>query len=41
MTHDLIKNVLDDLGVSLERLEITDLSDGTFYAEMHLRAAGR
>ena len=41
MTHDLIKNVLDDLGVSLERLEITDLSDGTFYAELHLRAAGR
>ncbi len=41
MTHDLIKNVLDDLGVSLERLEITDLSNGTFYAEMHLRAAER
>jgi uncharacterized protein len=41
MTHDLIKNVLDDLGVSLERLEITDLSDGTFYSELHLRAAGR
>ncbi len=41
MTHDLMKNMLDDLGVSLERLEITDLSSGTFYAEMHLRAAGR
>jgi len=41
MTHDLIKNVLDDLGVALERLEITDLSEGTFYAELHLRAAGR
>jgi uncharacterized protein len=41
MTHDLVKNVLDDLGVTLERLEITDLSDGTFYAELHLEAAGQ
>lgn len=41
MTHDLMKNVLDDLGVTLERVEITDLSEGTFYAELHLRAAGQ
>ncbi len=41
MTHDLIKNVLDDLGVALERLEITNLAEGTFYAELHLRAAGQ
>jgi bifunctional DNase/RNase len=41
MTHDLMKNVLDDLGVVLRRLEITDLSDGTFYAELHLEAAGQ
>jgi bifunctional DNase/RNase len=41
MTHDLMKNVLDDLGVSFTRLEITDLSDGTFYAELHLEAAGQ
>jgi bifunctional DNase/RNase len=41
MTHDLMKNVLDDLGVTLDHLEITDLSEGTFYAELHLKAAGR
>ena len=41
MTHDLMKNVLDDLGVVLRRLEVTDLSDGTFYAELHLEAAGQ
>ncbi len=41
MTHDLIKNMLDDLGVTFDRLEITDLSEGTFYAELHLKAAGR
>ena len=37
MTHDLIKALLDDLGVVFERLEITSLSAGTFYAEMQLR----
>jgi bifunctional DNase/RNase len=36
MTHDLMKNVLDDLGVTLERVVVTDLRDGTFYAELHL-----
>jgi bifunctional DNase/RNase len=41
MTHDLMKNLLDDLGVAFERLEITDLSEGTFYAELHLKAAGQ
>jgi uncharacterized protein len=41
MTHDLIKNMLDDLGVTFDHLEITDLSEGTFYAELHLKAAGR
>jgi uncharacterized protein len=41
MTHDLIKNLLDDLGVTFERLEITDLSESTFYAELHLKAAGQ
>ena len=41
MTHDLVKNLLDDLGVTFERVEITDLAEGTFYAELHLRAAGQ
>jgi uncharacterized protein len=40
MTHDLIKNMLDDLGVTFDHLEITDLSEGTFYAELHLKATG-
>ena len=37
MTHDLMKNILDALGVRSDRLEITELSNGTFYSEMHLR----
>jgi len=37
MTHDLFKNVLDDLGVRIERIVVTELRDRTFYAELELR----
>jgi uncharacterized protein len=40
MTHDLMKSVLEELGTSLERVVVTDLRDGTFYAELHLQAGG-
>jgi uncharacterized protein len=40
MTHDLFKNVLDELGVVIERIVITDLQDKTFFAELHLLQAG-
>ena len=40
MTHDLFKTVLDDLSVKLERVEITALHDGTFYAEIEFDKAG-
>ncbi len=36
MTHDLFKNVLDDLGVRLECIVVTELRDRTFYAELEL-----
>lgn len=36
MTHDLLKTVLDDLTARLDRVEITELHDGTFYAEIEL-----
>lgn len=36
MTHDLFKNVLDDLGVRLERIVVTELRDRTFFAELEL-----
>ena len=38
MTHDLMRDVLDDLGVSVEKIAVTDLRDGTFYAELELNA---
>lgn len=40
MTHDLFKNVLDELGAVLERVVVTELQDKTFYAELHLFHAG-
>ena len=36
MTHDLFKAVLDEMSVSLQRVVITELHDGTFYAEIEL-----
>lgn len=40
MTHDLFKTVLDELAVSLQRVVITELHDGTFYAEIEIRGDG-
>lgn len=37
MTHDLMKTLLDEVGASVERVEITRIEDGTFYAEITLR----
>ena len=38
MTHDLVANLLRELGAELERVVITDLRDNTFYAVLELRA---
>jgi len=37
MTHDLIKTILGQCGVSVECVEVTDLKENTFYATIHLR----
>ncbi len=36
MTHDLIKNLLDSLGVKILKIEVNDLKDNTYYALIHL-----
>jgi len=36
MTHDLVKNILDSLGVKIVRVEVNDLKDNTYYALLHL-----
>ncbi|MEM8925303.1 MAG: bifunctional nuclease family protein [Actinomycetota bacterium] len=40
MTHDLMHQVLELLGTKLERVVITELRDGTFYAELLLEIEG-
>ncbi len=37
MTHDLFTTIIDGLGATLERVVITELRQGTFYAEMFVR----
>jgi len=36
MTHDLFKNVLEFLDCAVTRVEITDLKDNTFFAQIHV-----
>jgi bifunctional DNase/RNase len=41
MTHDLLKDLLDEVGAHIDRVVVTDLNEGTFYAEIHLSADGK
>ncbi len=40
MTHDLMRDLLSEVGATVERVVITHLEEGTFFAEVHLAAAG-
>jgi len=37
MTHDLLKNIIDDLSAQVERVVVCELKENTFYATIHLR----
>jgi len=37
-THELLESVITELGYELDRIEITDLSDHTFFARLYLRS---
>lgn len=41
LTHDLLKNVISELGAHLESIVISDLVDEIFYARLVLDVAGR
>lgn len=41
MTHDLLKNVLAELGVGVDKVVITELKENTFYALIHLSGEGK
>ena len=36
MTHDLLRNLIGELGATVERVEITDLRDNTYFALIHI-----
>ncbi|HUC13127.1 MAG TPA: bifunctional nuclease family protein [Acidimicrobiales bacterium] len=40
MTHDLMRDLLTEVGVVLDHVVITELKDQTFYAELRLRRGG-
>lgn len=37
LTHDLLKNVLDEVGAAVEHISITELRESTFYASIRIR----
>lgn len=41
MTHDLLRNILSEIGGAIESVQITDLKENTYYALIHLTVAGR
>jgi bifunctional DNase/RNase len=40
MTHDLLRNLLEELQARVDRIVITELRDGTFYANIELTRDG-
>jgi hypothetical protein len=40
MTHDLLRNVIQDLKATVERIVVSDLQDNTFYALIYLTRNG-
>lgn len=41
MTYDLLKRVIDSLDAVVERVEVTELRDQTFYAKVRLTCKGK
>ena len=35
MTHDLLKNLFEELNISIEKIVVNDVRDNTFYATIH------
>ena len=40
MTHDLLKNILDGLGITVQQIIVNDLKENTFYATIDLNYNG-
>ncbi len=37
LTYELTKSIIENLGANIEKVEISDIKDGTYYARIHLR----
>lgn len=40
MTHDLLRNLIVEMGASVERVVVTELRDNTFFAMIEMRNSG-
>jgi bifunctional DNase/RNase len=41
MTHDLLKSIMDNCGIGIDRIVIDDLDEQVFYARLMLKNGGR
>jgi bifunctional DNase/RNase len=41
LTHDLLANIIDQLGGEIAQIEINDLENHTFFARIHIKQNGR
>ena len=39
MTHDLLRDLIGELGAKVSRVEISDLRDNTYYARIHIQTS--
>jgi len=40
MTHDLIKDILQRMNITVTKIEVTDLKDNVYYASIHMERGG-
>jgi uncharacterized protein len=40
LTHDLLSSVIEQMGGTVDRIEINNLQDHTFFASIHIRRNG-
>ncbi|MBF0529653.1 MAG: bifunctional nuclease family protein [Deltaproteobacteria bacterium] len=41
MTHDLLRNIIETFGVQVDKVEVCDLRDNTFFALIHISGGER
>jgi uncharacterized protein len=41
MTHDLLKNILESMDAKVNKVEVCDLKDNTYYALIHMSYNGK